>query len=158
MSEEDRIELTLSSQVEIETSNRRQLASEYGSYFTTKAVRSLLVVRVSYTGTILGSDAATQSWFGTSDSAATHMAKQYSDCSNEQLTFEAGVENPAPNPLNVIDGVLEVSIAAAMIGEQFETAAENAVIAATKSALGDVTDLSSLYDHVAFCIPAGTVR
>eukprot|EP00545_Synedropsis_sp_CCMP1620_P004824 CAMPEP_0119015502 /NCGR_PEP_ID=MMETSP1176-20130426/11150_1 /TAXON_ID=265551 /ORGANISM="Synedropsis recta cf, Strain CCMP1620" /LENGTH=782 /DNA_ID=CAMNT_0006968801 /DNA_START=57 /DNA_END=2405 /DNA_ORIENTATION=+ len=162
--DDDRIELTPESQTTIESSTRRKLEEfSFGEKFTEKSNRTMLVVLVTatdsnWTEAGVTSASLSQSYFGTANNTVKNMNKQYSDCSNKQLTFVASTTGDG-----VVNGVLDLAFDGNLNGTN-HTQFSNDVIVATVTALGMTAGsdpggvLSSTYDHVVFCYPAGTLK
>ena len=79
-------------------------------------------------------------------SQAVNLKSRFADCSYGKLTF-----NPATGP-NIVDGVAEIDIGTAVVGATYSSI-ENLVTQLAPNVVGSL----SQYDHVAYCIPRGTV-
>jgi hypothetical protein len=118
-------------------SNRRKLARSRGT-------SSVLLVRVTATDGSVSLNANTMSdrVFGSSGTARS----TFSDCSFGKLQLE-----PAKGP-SVVDGVVELLVDMNIQGKTIGSL-ENTLSTALTNEIGSV----SHFDHVAFCVPAGTV-
>lgn len=117
-----------------ESSQRRQL--------TVVGTRSILVLRISATDTTPDYSAAEIYDFIFNETKPT-LKSQYSKCSAGKLTF-----------LPTQYGVMEVKVDLAATGASATTLRDAAITAVTNQ-LG-ITSITSLADHVMFCIPPGT--
>ena len=111
---------------------------------------SVLVVRISTPTETLPSDAVVlaNTTFGIGGQQYS-MASQYSSCSAGKLQFVPGQGD------NIVNGVLELQLPQSITGVSVRNL-ENDFVTRTKALTG-VTDLTSQFNHVLFCVPNGTL-
>merc|ERR1712071_165654 len=106
-------------------------------------------------GTVVDAAELSRRWFGGSDDNL-NLRDGYIACSNNKLIFEKAEGNP-----KIVNGVMEVKIDVDTDAEGekplgVNSFLENAVADAAKEALGTITELEEMYDHVVMCLPEGT--